>query len=265
MCSSVQIIVVLVVALAASTANALPTSDVHWRPFQLFMKAHKRNYTNDRETTHRYGIFMENLRRIADLNARGGAKHGVNQFTDLSPEEFKKTYLGSHFKQPHNRTRSHRLPTSTLATTPSVDWRTSQPAVISAVKNQGQCGSCWAFSATETIESCHALTTGTPVKTGSPEQIVDCDGAADGCNGGFPHLAFEYVESVGGLECEASYPYTAGGDCSFDKADICLPAPTSWRFVSQSAAGEKDMFAQIAISPFSIAADAESWQTYSPS
>ena len=84
----------VLVALAAASATALPTGEQHWPAFKQFMLEHQRSYGSDRETEKRYEIFKENLKRIAQRNARGGAKHGVNKFTDLSPEEFKKRYLG---------------------------------------------------------------------------------------------------------------------------------------------------------------------------
>ena len=88
----------------------------------------------------------------------------------------------------------------------SFDWRTHTPAILTPVKNQEQCGSCWAFSATEAIESTWALAGNTLVSL-APQQIVDCDTTDAGCNGGDTTTAYEYVISAGGLEPETDYPY----------------------------------------------------------
>jgi C1A family cysteine protease len=77
------------------------------------------------------------------------------------------------------------------------DWFTQ--GVCTQVYNQGQCGSCWAFSATETIESYFAIG-GNTLTQFSMEQIVDCDTTDQGCNGGFPENAYKYVQSAGGIE-----------------------------------------------------------------
>eukprot|EP00966_Prymnesium_polylepis_P098755 2286612-Prymnesium_polylepis.1 len=97
-----------------------------------------------------------------------------------------------------------------MALTPSadastVDWRSHSPAILTPVKDQGQCGSCWAFSATEQIETNVAMATG-HLYTLAPQQIVSCDKTDLGCNGGNTETAYEYV-SKSGLEAESSYPY----------------------------------------------------------
>jgi len=89
------------------------------------------------------------------------------------------------------------------------DWCSA--GVLTPVNDQGECGSCWAFSAMETVESYHALKTGHLVPL-SAEQIVDCDtGRGDyGCGGGWPQTAYQYIAAAGGLESAASYPYNYG-------------------------------------------------------
>ena len=261
----------LLLALAAASASALPTYDIHWPAFTHFMATHQKTYASVQVTTERFAIFKRNLALIEQRNANGGATHGVNQFSDLSPEEFKQTYLvpKSVMVQqcpPHqSAANSTRLASKLLKATASVDWRDHN--VVSAVKNQGQCGSCWAFSATEQIESCNALSTGKNVETLAPQQIVSCDTGDGGCNGGFPSGGYEYVMQAGGLELEKDYPYTSGsygdsGSCTFDKSKIAVKAPASWKYISQTPATEKDMLAQVGASPMSIAVAADIWQSY---
>ncbi len=116
------------------------------------------------------------------------------------------------------------------------------PSVCTPVYNQGQCGSCWAFSATETIESYYAVQKN-PLTKLSMEQIVDCDTTDQGCNGGMPSSAYKYVQSAGGIDSYSSYPYTAeggqAGSCKFNKAAVVTSV------ASQSAvSGESGLYKQ---------------------
>ena len=148
-----------------------------------------------------------------------------------------------------------------------MDWRgdSSHATAVTAVKNQGQCGSCWAFSATEEIESCTKLGGGDlPVL--APQQITSCDTVDAGCNGGNTNTAYQYVISAGGMEAETSYPYTSGtteqsGTCTFNAADITTKI-TGFSYVSEEASQEGKMLTQVASSPISVCVDATIWQTY---
>jgi len=145
----------------------------------------------------------------------------------------------------------------------SIDWR--EKGAVTPVKNQGQCGSCWAFSATEQIESDYFLTYG-ELKVLAPQQIVSCDNVDLGCNGGDTVTAYQYVQSAGGQEWSKDYPYTSGttgrtGTCDFIKKDITADLKQAF-YVSQKASQEKNMLQQIQQSPMSVCVDAETWQTY---
>merc|ERR1719261_1337199 len=101
----------------------------------------------------------------------------------------------------------------------SFDWRSK--GAVTPVKNQGACGSCWAFSATETIESALIVQHKTDDIL-SPQQIVSCAGSdtpALGCNGGWPAWAYEYVEKAGGITSAQDYPYTSGSTGITGKCD----------------------------------------------
>ena len=89
----------------------------------------------------------------------------------------------------------------------SIDW--VKRGAVTPVKNQGQCGSCWAFSATEQIESDNFLATGQLLEL-SPQQITSCDTTSYGCSGGWTEHAYDYVKSAGGIESAHAYPYTSG-------------------------------------------------------
>jgi len=135
--------------------------------------------------------------------------------------------------------------------------------VTTPIYNQGACGSCWAFSATETIESYWALA-GHKLTKLSMEQIVDCDPNDDGCGGGWPYLAYQYVESAGGVDSYADYPYIAGGGqsgtCQFSSSEIVAKVKSY-----KSISGEQGLYKQLAASnggPVSVCVDASSWQYY---
>jgi len=142
-------------------------------------------------------------------------------------------------------------------------WDVNKTGIVTPVKNQEQCGSCWAFSATETVESGFALAGG-GLFVLAPQQIVDCDTTDQGCDGGFPWDAYKYVESAGGLEPETDYPYTAkDGKCTFNKADVKATV-ANWTWVSKAASTElTTMLTYVYQSgPVSVGVDASSWQFY---
>jgi len=141
-----------------------------------------------------------------------------------------------------------------------VDWVAK--GATTAVKDQGQCGSCWAFSATEALESATFLSgQGLPVL--SPEQIVDCDTNDGGCNGGDPRSAMNYLVSAGGQDTEESYPYTAGGgqpqeNCTTGTIGATLSGPQD---VSDGDESALQSFLQNN-GPPSVCVDASSWPSY---
>merc|ERR1711975_55899 len=101
----------------------------------------------------------------------------------------------------------------------TVDWRTK--GAVTAVKDQGQCGSCWAFSTTEEIESSVFMATG-KLLTLSTQQIISCDKVDDGCNGGNTETAYKYIKKAGGIDTASDYPdksHKSGrtGKCGWDK------------------------------------------------
>ncbi|KAK6245484.1 hypothetical protein SCA6_008574 [Theobroma cacao] len=196
--------------------------------FTLFKSKYGKTYATQEEHDYRLGVFKANLRRakrhqLLDLTA----VHGVTKFSDLTPLEFRRQFLGLRpLKLPADAQKAPILPTNDLPT--DFDWR--DHGAVTGVKDQGSCGSCWSFSTTGALEGAHYLSTGELVSL-SEQQLVDCDhecdpqeyGACDsGCNGGLMTTAFEYTLKAGGLEREDDYPYTGNdrGACKFDKSKI---------------------------------------------
>jgi len=147
----------------------------------------------------------------------------------------------------------------------SVDWRQTE-GVVTAVKNQGQCGSCWAFSATETLESLYALATGETAPVLGPQQLVSCVanpdkcGGSGGCQGATQPLGFVYTETTG-LSLESSYPYTAQtGTCDTSKI---APVVTNAGVVQLPTNSYTALIGAVAtVGPVSISVAAGSWSIY---
>jgi len=235
--------------------------------FQSWMTQYNKVYTQSEEYNKRLAIFSENLKRIEVLNKdseiNGGATFNVTKFSDYTPEEFKSIFLNSLIKGVRHRHRKV-LALPGVAVPDTYDWKTT--GKITPVKDQGQCGSCWAFSVTENIESvwliAKSLTTA-DFQPLAPQQIVDCDGSDGGCNGGDPPTAYEYVISAGGMEPEKDYPYKAEDEtCRFKKNEVTVSI-TGWKYITKSKdeAAMKEAVATVA--PLSICVDAEPWQSYS--
>ena len=182
---------------------------------------------------------------------------------DLHVDEFRANYLMDKAVYKNYTFEEGRLadpvaaPSAGLPT--SFDWR--DKGAITAVYNQGQCGSCWAFSATETIESYNEIC-GNGLNHESMQQIVDCDTTAYGCNGGWTSSAYNYIEQAGGIEPLADYPYTAEtGSCQFDASKINEKI-TGWKYVTQSADESAMQNWAYSDGPLSVCVDAASWQFY---
>jgi len=231
--------------------------------FDAFQKQFAKSYDTDEERSFRRDAFVANLDLIAARNADGAlGVHSVTKFADLTHEEFKARYLGYKPKK-DMLFADEELDIPINASATSVDWRKSK--LVTPVKDQGQCGSCWAFSATEQIETDVALATGKLLKL-SPQQITSCDKVDDGCDGGNTESAYQYIKKAGGIEASSSYPYSSGtrgktGKCQSEKSEF-VATIGGFKTVSHSALSEKKMVSQIQKSPISVCVDAEAWQTY---
>ncbi|CBI17456.3 cysteine protease RD19A [Vitis vinifera] len=196
--------------------------------FGLFKAKFGKTYSTVEEHDYRFSVFEANLRRARRHQLLDpSAVHGVTRFSDLTPDEFRRDYLGlKPLRLPADAQKAPILPTNDLPT--DFDWR--DHGAVTPVKDQGSCGSCWSFSAIGALEGAHFLTTGNLISM-SEQQLVDCDhecdpeeyGACDqGCNGGLMTSAFEYILKAGGVEREETYPYIGSdrGSCKFNKSQI---------------------------------------------
>jgi C1A family cysteine protease len=232
-----------------------------FQSFLSFIKDHGRDYKHAEFET-KYKIFKSNYALIKSKNAKSPNKvFGVTKYSDITPAEFRQKYLmpkGS-IKKRNIAPEDVLVPKGTAPV--SYDWRTT--GCVTAVKDQGQCGSCWAFSAVENVESVWILSgKGNNQTELSPQQVVDCDTVDQGCGGGDTPTAYDYIKKAGGLESEDDYPYNADdNDCSFDKSKI-KASITGYKYATQNS-DEKTLIANLATwAPLSICVDAEPWQFY---
>jgi len=229
--------------------------------FESFKTLYNKQYL-DFEVDHRYATFKQNYDFVNTWDAAAmGFSVKMNEFGDLSVREFANIYNGLNItRNPQKRTVEESVQGDYADT---LDWRTK--GAVTGVKNQGQCGSCWSFSATGSMEGAYFLKTGNLVSL-SEQNLVDCSTKQgnQGCNGGLMDYAFEYVIANKGIDTEASYRYTATGpnSCKFNAADI---GATIMGYKDVSSGSESGLLTALMMQPISVAIDAShsSFQFYS--
>jgi len=255
------------VALVFVSVSAHDDEVQLYQMFQQWYTEQGKLYDTVDEMSLRFTNFKESLKRINTNNAytdmRGsGAIFGLNKFSDMTPEEFAGKILMTPFTPAAAEHKEKNMILPRITAPDTFDWRTK--GAVTAVKDQGQCGSCWAFSVTENIESVWILAKGLnngTIPPLAPQQIVDCDTSDLGCSGGNPPTAYDYVQSAGGLDDEKDYPYTAeDGTCAFKSADVVAKI-TGYKYATS---GDEDTMKDNLASwaPLSICVDARYWQDY---
>jgi len=251
----------------AGTANGLITEDYvnnnHAALFASFKTTHNKAYATPAEEAARKAVFRMNMIKAAQMQAKSTtATYGMNKFSDMTEEEFKPYHSGLvHVPV------EEALPTlfDVPAAPTSVDWRSS--GAVTAVKDQGQCGSCWSFSTTGVTESANFLHGDGKLTSLSEQELVSCEKDCYGCSGGLPALAYQYLlnEHQGAVVTDEAYPYTSGetmqtGTCKYE-ASMAVGATITG--VASIAKDESQMAAWMAKNgPISIAINANPWQTY---
>ncbi len=236
--------------------------------YYYYLQEHGKDYEDELTELHRYNIWKSSLALIEEHN-READKHGytlgINRFGDITNKEFNEMYNGYRITN-HKRADStfEPDPNFKLSNDSFVDWR--KEGVVTPVANQGDCGSCWAFSATGSLEAQHALHGSTLVSL-SEQNIMDCTESKKygnmACLGGTMDKAFQYVIDNKGIDSEASYPYLAHTEttCRYNQANM---AATMSGFkdvpINEYALSE----ACLKVGPISIAIDAslESFRFY---
>jgi KDEL-tailed cysteine endopeptidase len=229
--------------------------------FQEWKVKYAKTYKSPKEEAYRLSVFNANFLKVAK-HTDSSFKVGLNLFADLTEQEFLAKYTGLNSMPVRNAgVKVGNLPTKSVSQQPTtVDWR--QQGAVNAVQNQGQCGSCWAFSAVASFEGV-AKIAGYQLYKFSEQQLVDCSTAEgnQGCNGGLMDQAFQYVKKVGGLESETSYPYKGVDQkCKFNSASLLPPQVASWVDVPKDNCAA--LLTAIALNPTSVAIAANAIQFY---
>jgi cathepsin L len=197
---------------------AVPVSRVNLTTFTAeqdslwtkFKQEFNKVYYDTVDETYRKGVFVANLNKIRSHNL-GDASYtlAMNKFGDLTFEEFHSKYTGFlGIRNRFIRSQNNKAELESAATADSIDWTTK--GAVTPVKDQGNCGSCWSFSATGAIEGAWEISKGRLISL-SEQQLMDCSRSEGNmaCNGGLMDSAFEWVIENGGICSEADYPYTA--------------------------------------------------------
>jgi len=260
---SISVLAVLAIAFSCTLALDV-TLNEHW---QLWKGTYNKQYSDGEEHVRR-AIWEDNLNKVQEHNLEADlGVHtywlGMNAYADMTINEFVKVMNG------YNATMKTARPSrNTFTYDPSVklpdtvDWRTE--GYVTPVKDQGQCGSCWAFSATGSLEGQHFKSTKSLVSL-SEQNLVDCSRKQGnmGCNGGLMDQAFEYIKVNNGIDTEPSYPYQAADHpCRFKAADV---GATDTGFTDIAAKDEMALQQAVAtVGPISVAIDAShsSFQLY---
>jgi len=241
------------------------TSDdvFHWKEFTNFQQRFRKFYDTLAEEESRFAIFRKNLVTIIAHNSdcMRNFTMGVNQFTDLTPDEFKAQYING-LNAPVSLYGCKSFVSSGSSAPETVDWRNK--GAVTSVKDQGQCGSCWTFSATGAVEGAWAIAKGQLIDL-SEQELVDCATGvtygSHGCSGGQMDGAFKFIIANG--QCSAiSYPYTAkDGTCQSKKCNSVAHLTTCADVKPNDQISLKGAVAQQPVA-IAIEADTRYFQSY---
>jgi len=253
-----KLIFALLVAVTLVSAVCVKSS------FNSWLSLHNKGYTSEADYAYRFSVYKANLEYVEEHNRKNlGFTLEMNKFADLTAQEFKAIYLGLTINATNlEQTQPVHTHDDRFELPDSVDWRTKN--VVTPVKNQGQCGSCWAFSTTGSVEGATALKSGKLVSL-SEQNLVDCSGSYGnyGCNGGLMDSAFKYIIANKGIDTEDSYAYTArDGSCKFNRANVGATISSYTDVQSKSESALQNAVANVG--PISVAIDAghSSFQLY---
>ena len=248
----------LIIALIAIASCAIDREEQQdFLKFQEFCAKYGKNYESLQEYLARFKVFRQNLRRMEDrADANAMFIEGVTKFSDLTPNEFRRTYLNLDVNVLNTIHFEEAEPILHFGAEENFDWLD----VLNPVKNQGSCGSCWAFSTVANLEGLYYIKYGQH-KRFSEQMLVDCDTTDSACNGGLMEYAFDWIKSNGGLMLEGDYAYTGKkGTCKSDSSKYAVKV-TGYKKLSSD--DETDILNYLVeTGPLAIAVNADPLQNY---
>ncbi|XP_052201454.1 senescence-specific cysteine protease SAG39-like [Diospyros lotus] len=232
---------------------------------EQWMEQHGRVYKDDADKERRFKIFKDNVEFIESFNSAGNRlyKLSINQFADLTNEEFQASRNGYKISQKRTLKTTPFRYANFNALPSSIDWR--KKGAVTAIKDQQQCGSCWAFSAVAATEGITQIKTAKLISL-SEQEIVDCDRNSEdeGCEGGYMEDAFEFIIRNKGIANETTYPYN-GSDGTCNTKEEASHAAKIKGYEKVPANNEKALLKAVANQPVSVSIDASgsAFQFYS--
>ncbi|XP_062378390.1 procathepsin L-like [Sardina pilchardus] len=260
-----KLLIIAAASLAVVSCASLSLEDLEFHAWKLKFG---RSYGSPAEEAQRRSTWTENRKLVLVHNilADQGIKSyrmGMNYFADMSNQEYRDLVVGGCLKRSNSSKSGSAFLSLSLGDVPkAVDWR--DKGFVTDVKDQKDCGSCWAFGATGSLEGQTFRKTGKLVSL-SEQQLVDCSRDYDnyGCGGGLPDPAYQYIKDNGGIDTEESYPYEAkDGKCRFKPDSV---GATCTGFVDITSGDENALQKAVAtVGPVSVLIDAEhsSFQMY---
>ena len=196
-----KLLVILVLGLVTCETDL---DALIFQHFKRFINKYQKKYESINEFLARYQVFKQNVMETSK-EENSLYKTGITKFSDLTKQEFKKIYLNLNYNA---RAMANFDPTYVKVSNdaPSAyDWR--DYGRVAAVKDQGSCGSCWAFATVANLEGLYAKEKGV-IKTFSEQMLVDIDNLDSSCNGGLEEEAYTWIKKNGGIMFDSDYPYT---------------------------------------------------------
>jgi len=250
----------LIVAALLSLAAAF-TAQEYQDAFASWMQQNGKVYATDEFQT-RFSVFQSNMDYVNEWNSKNSLTVlGLTRFADLTNAEYRATYLGTRFDGTERLRNAPKIAVPRPQANDTVNW--TNKGAVTPIKDQGQCGSCWSFSTTGSVEGIHFLSTGNLVSL-SEQNLMDCSGkyGNQGCNGGLMDDAFQYIINNKGIDTEASYPYTMASEaCNYTSANS---GATISAYNDVTSGSEDALASAVNNQPISVAIDAghQSFQLY---
>jgi len=253
---------ILAATLAGSASAALHSRGHYEQKFIDWAMEFEMDFEDGAEFLERLEIFIENNDIIEKHNAdpKNTFTLGHNRFSHMTNDEYQMKMLGA--TRPPREEGREVNEFAGVEVADAVDWVSG--GAVTGVKDQGYCGSCWAFSTTGSMEGAYYLKNGN-LKSFSEQQLTSCDTIDAGCNGGLMDSAFEWIASNGGICEESDYPYASGGGSSGSCITDCTVVDGTIPTYTDVASTDDALTAAIAQQPVSVAiqADQTAFQFYS--